>query len=91
MSQTFHAYAHMHPKNIPFIIKQLQRMNLILSRNEHNKHHLNGIYNYSIVNGWSNPLLNIMYKHIIRPFMNKFPEYYTLEDLHLFSLKTPIL
>lgn len=56
-AQVPHYYTH-HPA--PVFVQSLQRWGAILPPAEHEKHHSSGHYdrNFSVINGWSNPLLN---------------------------------
>ena len=66
-SQIFHAYAHLPKSKVPFCMRLLQSTGIILSNAEHLKHHKRNEYFFSIVNGWSNPLLNKVYDHFLKP------------------------
>ena len=75
-SQIFHAFAHMPFKQIPLIIQILQKINIIIPPHVHRSHHSSYDGNFSIVNGWSNPFLNLLYLYILRPIMSFFPNYF---------------
>jgi hypothetical protein len=49
---------------IPPVIRFLQRCHLILNPKTHNLHHISFISDFSSVNGWSDPLLNIFLRPI---------------------------
>ena len=73
MSQIIHKYAHYinhaSPEDKQKIFTQLlmflQKYHLIVSPEEHRTHHQSKHFdiNFSIVNGWANPLFNTIVKH----------------------------
>jgi hypothetical protein len=73
VSQVTHAYAHMNQREIPVVIRQLQKCGFALRFEDHQKHHQQGALSFCIVNGWSNSLLNFLYGFVLRPMMNRFP------------------
>jgi hypothetical protein len=75
-SQIFHGYSHLPTTQVPYIVKILQRYNLILSNKTHLQHHKHGEYYFTIVNGWANPLMDVLYKHIFKPIMKSFPNHF---------------
>jgi plasmanylethanolamine desaturase len=58
MSQLLHKWAHM--SKVAWPIKVLQTLQLIISPEEHDKHHTTFNSHYGIVNGWSNDFLNLI-------------------------------
>ena len=60
-SQLFHKWAH---QEVPWYIWIFQVTGIILSPDEHQKHHTTFDHSYCIVNGWSNGLLNFVLKLI---------------------------
>ena len=57
LTNQFHQWAHNH--NSPKFAKSLQRFNLILSPENHNRHHKPPYdKNYCMTSGWLNPFLN---------------------------------
>ena len=53
---------------IPPLVRLLQRCRLILSPERHNLHHTHFEADFSSVNGWSDPLLNIFLKPLARRY-----------------------
>ena len=49
-------------------MRLLQRCRLILSPERHNLHHTHFEADFSSVNGWSDPLLNIVLKPLARRY-----------------------
>ena len=75
-SQCIHAFAHQNKADVPYVVSLLQRYAILLSPEHHQRHHRAGYLYYSIVNGWSNPLLNLLYVSILQPTMSCFPSYF---------------
>ena len=70
-TQFSHAAAHGRWRNSPFangVIQTLQTCGVLLRPADHHLHHTNLSTNYAILTGWSNPLLNLVYR-AIRPFV----------------------
>lgn len=64
VSQVFHAFAHGKAKH-PFakkVIRILQKCRLMIPPKIHGKHHSEIDCNFSVLNGWSIPLLNFVFK-----------------------------
>jgi hypothetical protein len=83
--QINHGFAHMNYNELSILIKFLQKCKIILTTEEHNKHHIEGQLNYGLVNGWSNPLMNYLFIHYIQPFMARHPSYFIPQKLILKS------
>ena len=67
VSQVFHAFAHGKAKH-PFakkIIRLLQKFRLMIPPKIHGKHHSEIDCNFSVLNGWSIPLLNFVFRNWI--------------------------
>lgn len=79
-AQIFHGYSHMPIVQVPYVIRVLQRYNIILSNKEHLRHHKKNDHYFTIVNGWANPLLNVVYDYILNPFMKLFPQHFEIES-----------
>ena len=90
--QVPHAAAHGRWKKsrVSWMIRLLQRLKLFVDPKDHHEHHTYFDRNFAIFNGWSEPLLRILYnyaskEHIIAPEMK--PEVqrkvYVLEKEHL--------
>lgn len=60
-SQILHGFAHRTRSELPFIVRFLQDNRLILTPIDHHKHHINNDVNFTIVNGWSNNIVNKIY------------------------------
>ncbi len=63
-SQVAHAYAHGKAKHpvARKVVRSLQKMRLLIPPKVHGKHHREIDCNFSVLNGWSNPLLNKIFK-----------------------------
>lgn len=85
VSQVNHGFSHMNYNELNIIIKFLQKSKIILSNEEHNKHHIKGQLKYAIVNGWSNPLLDYLFIYHIQPLMNQYPQFFKKQKLILDS------
>jgi hypothetical protein len=56
LTNQFHAWAHV--DDVPAIARVLQRMRIILTREEHDRHHTSPyLVGYCITSGWLNPVL----------------------------------
>lgn len=73
-SQIIHAFTHLPRCKVPFVWRLLQSSRLILSNQEHLRHHKQNEYYFSIVNGWSNPFLNCLYKYVLKPLFRLNPD-----------------
>ncbi len=71
LTNQFHQWAH-NPQS-PKFVKKLQRLNLILSPENHNRHHKPPYdKNYCMTSGWLNPFLNrIRFFDIVAKFLGK--------------------
>ena len=68
-AQMIHHYSHMRNDERPKFVKFLQKVGLILPVRPHARHHVPPHEcDFGIVNGWSNPVLNVVYK-IVKRFM----------------------
>jgi hypothetical protein len=85
LGQVLHGITHMNYHELNIVIKFLQKCKIILTTEEHNKHHIEGQLNYGLVNGWSNPLTNYLFIHYIQPFMANHPIYFIPQKLILES------
>ena len=56
MTQYIHKWAH--TSKAPLVVKVLQKLRIITPVKSHAKHHLDTRFNYCLINGWSNPLIN---------------------------------
>ena len=75
-SQILHGFSHAHRAKVPQLITFLQNHRVIISRTDHHTHHVKGHRNFSLVNGWANPLLNTLYDYILRPALQLLPEHF---------------
>ena len=85
LGEVIHGFTHMNYTELNIIIKILQKCNIILSNEEHNKHHIKGQLHYGILNGWSDPMIDYLFIHYIQPFMAKHPTYFIPQKLTLES------
>ena len=81
LGQVIHGLTHMNYNELNIVIKCLQKCKIILSNEQHNKHHIKGELKYGIVNGWSNPLLDYLFIYYIQPFMTNHPTYFIPQEL----------
>jgi hypothetical protein len=59
LSNLFHRWSHIPPRNKPQWMRTLQRYGLLLSTEAHMRHHKKPYrVNYCILSGWANPLSN---------------------------------
>jgi ubiquitin-conjugating enzyme E2 variant len=67
LSQAFHRWAHFLPRNLPFVIRILMVIGVLISRKHHMTHH-NPPYliHYGIVSGWTNYITNMAYVPFIK-------------------------
>lgn len=70
---------------LPIGIKFLQNIALLLSPDHHSQHHKNGTNDYGIVNGWANPLLNLLYNKYIDKILRNKPKYFNSDELSVLS------
>ena len=56
LTNIFHKWAHQ--ENPPAIARFLQRWRLILSPEQHERHHSRGVEAYCVTSGWCNPILD---------------------------------
>lgn len=63
--QTGHywSHAHVHNKSVPKAVRWLQDHYLLLKPSIHQKHHQSYDSNYCILNGWCNPIVNLLFKN----------------------------
>ena len=59
VSLEIHRYAHMNPKKVPYLIRQLQKSGIILSKESHFRHH-NGEFHqsYDLMSGIMNDIVD---------------------------------
>lgn len=64
MSQPIHYFNHamVHGYPVPLWFKVLQKMHFVQHFSEHSVHHATFDRDFAVTNGWSNPLMNILYK-----------------------------
>jgi len=79
-SQILHGFSHRTKREIPLFIQILQNYGIIINTHKHHLHHTSYNTNFSIVNGWSNGVLNILYKRIISPTLSKFSSHFDIEQ-----------
>ena len=77
-SQILHGFSHRTKREIPLFIQILQKYGIIINTHNHHLHHTSYNTNFSIVNGWSNNVLNILYKKIIEPILSKYPSHFEI-------------
>lgn len=75
-AQITHGFSHKRTHELPKIVHLLQKNNVLISVKEHHIHYLMG-RNYATLTGWSNPLLNKLYK----PILKCFPSFFVLENI----------
>ncbi|HEX8447390.1 MAG TPA: fatty acid desaturase CarF family protein [Sphingomonas sp.] len=65
---TFAQYFHgsLHRADVPWIVRALRRVGLLMTPADHAHHHATLRQDFSTNNGWSNPLLNRVFAHLLR-------------------------
>lgn len=83
-----HKYAHekLHNRHVPFVIDLLQQMNLSLSPQIHQKHHVENNYNWSLLNGTSDTIFNNIIRNICY-FFRKCPIEESVDNVKQFINK----
>ena len=83
-----HKYAHekLHKREVPFMIDLMQKMNLSLSPQVHQKHHVENNYNWSLLNGSSDTMFNYII-HNICHFIHKCPVEESVDNIKTFVEK----
>lgn len=58
-------YAHScaHKRQVPLIPKLLQKLRLFISKEKHDSHHTDLGQDFCLLNGWANPLVNVIFKY----------------------------
>lgn len=70
VSLEIHRYAHINPKKVPYLIRQLQKTGIILSKESHSKHHNGEFYqSYDLMSGIMNNIVDYIG---IYPILEKF-------------------
>jgi len=55
-----HRWTHCAPSDIPAIVRYLQRSGVLLTPEGHSTHHADYEINFSLLTGWSNPIINVI-------------------------------
>jgi len=55
-----HRWTHCAPSDIPALVGFLQRSGVLLSPEGHSTHHADYEMNFSLLTGWSNPIINVI-------------------------------
>merc|ERR1719159_137310 len=65
MSQPIHYFNHamVHGFPVPLWFKILQKLHLVQHFSEHSVHHSTFDRDFAVTNGWSNPLMNALYRY----------------------------
>jgi hypothetical protein len=73
ISQVSHAFAHGKAKSrlAKKITRSLQRIRIFISPGSHGKHHREIDLNFCVLNGWANPLLNLIFKKCIESHVSE--------------------
>jgi len=64
MSQAFHGA--LHRDDVGRTLRLLRRLRLVMSRSAHQAHHDSLTQDFAVVNGWSNPLVNLCASVLLR-------------------------
>lgn len=80
-SQILHGFSHRNKKETPSVIRFLQSCKLVIRHKEHRVHHSYYDTHFSIINGWSNPLLNILYTHVFLQILKRYPDHFNVTDV----------
>mmetsp|Transcript_26077 Transcript_26077/g.82493 ORF Transcript_26077/g.82493 Transcript_26077/m.82493 type:complete len:465 (-) Transcript_26077:42-1436(-) len=62
-----HRWSHTRPSQLPSVVSLLQNSGVLLSKEVHSKHHANYDVNFSLLTGWSNPVLNFCVQNVMGP------------------------
>ncbi len=66
-SQVVHAFAHLKRSRVPRAVRWAQDHGLLISRLAHARHHAGHNADFAIVNGWCNPVVNLLWNvHVLR-------------------------
>lgn len=63
LSQYFHG--SLHRRNNPAIVPALRKVRLLMTPQDHDKHHATLTQDFSVINGWSNPVLNVIFRRLL--------------------------
>jgi hypothetical protein len=72
-SQILHGFSHKTNNENNKLIRFLQNNHIIINNKKHKNHHTTYDSDFCIVNGWTNPLLNVIYTHILSHFIRANP------------------
>ena len=64
LSQYFHG--SLHREHNPWIITFLRKLGLLMTPEAHAKHHATLQRDFATINGWSNPVVNILFRFLMR-------------------------
>ena len=64
LSQWFHG--SLHRKHNPAFVPVLRRLHLLITPEAHGVHHATLTRDFSVINGWSNPVLNIVFRQLMK-------------------------
>jgi hypothetical protein len=64
LSQVFHAT--LHRQNVGFVIRAMRRLGLLMSVSSHKLHHDTLTQDFSVISGWSNPVVNVCATLLLR-------------------------
>jgi hypothetical protein len=67
-AMTFSQYAHScaHKRPIPLLAKLLQSCGMFLTPRAHHSHHLSPDRDFCMLNGWANPLVNVVFNYCMQ-------------------------
>ena len=55
-------HAITHGKKVPLFVYKLQKLGILIKPLDHQNHHKMLVSDYAILNGWTNPLLNVVFR-----------------------------
>jgi hypothetical protein len=64
MTQAFHGQLHRDDPNLA--VRVMRRLGLLMSRKAHNYHHDTLTNDFSVISGWSNPLVNVYARFLLK-------------------------
>jgi hypothetical protein len=64
LSQGFHGA--LHRSDVGWGVRAMRRVGLLMTQTAHQKHHATLVHDFAVINGWSNPLVNVCTATLLR-------------------------